>query len=45
MGLGLGLNIVKEICDKYNIKIEVESEKNIGTTFTFNIDSIKKKEL
>ncbi|WP_072679690.1 hybrid sensor histidine kinase/response regulator [Arcobacter sp. LA11] len=45
MGLGLGLNIVKEICDKYNIKIEVESEKNIGTTFTFDINSIEKREL
>ncbi len=45
MGLGLGLNIVKEISDKYNIEIEVVSGKNLGSTFTFNIDSIIKKEL
>lgn len=45
LGLGLGLNIVKEICDKYDIKIDVESKKNIGTKFIFNIDSITKKSI
>lgn len=42
LGLGLGLNIVKEICDKYQIKIDVKSKKNEGTTFSFFIDSILK---
>ena len=32
-GFGIGLNIVSHICAKYNIKIDVESKKNIGTTF------------
>lgn len=32
-GFGLGLNIVSHICSNYNIKIDVESEKNKGTTF------------
>jgi signal transduction histidine kinase len=45
MGLGLGLNIVKEICDKYNINIKVNSEKSIGTTFTFDIKEITKNKL
>ena len=43
MGLGLGLNIVKEICDKYKINIEVKSEKGLGTNFIFDINSIIKK--
>lgn len=34
IGLGLGLSIVKEICDKYNIEIEVNSDTN-GTIFTY----------
>jgi len=32
-GFGLGLNIVNMICKTYNIKIEVQSNKDIGTTF------------
>jgi two-component system OmpR family sensor kinase len=34
-GFGLGLSIVKSLCDLYEISINVESQKNIGTTFTF----------
>ncbi|WP_320035614.1 hybrid sensor histidine kinase/response regulator [Halarcobacter sp.] len=45
LGLGLGLNIVKEICDKYEIEVEVESTKNIGTKFIFNIDSVVKSSI
>jgi two-component system, OmpR family, sensor kinase len=33
-GFGIGLNIVKRICDEYHIKIEVASILNKGTTFT-----------
>lgn len=44
-GLGLGLNIVKEICDKYLIPIEVTSTKNKGSKFTFILDTITKEQL
>ena len=33
-GFGIGLNIVNKICKIYNIKINVESQINKGTTFT-----------
>ncbi|MEK6552000.1 MAG: ATP-binding protein, partial [Bacteroidota bacterium] len=32
-GNGLGLALVKRYCDINNAVIEVESEKNVGTTF------------
>ncbi|WP_121627725.1 sensor histidine kinase [Poseidonibacter antarcticus] len=37
-GFGIGLNIVKNICDEYKIKIDVHSKIKEGTTFilTFN---------
>ncbi|AXK49110.1 two-component sensor histidine kinase [Aliarcobacter trophiarum LMG 25534] len=38
-GFGIGLSIVKNICKKNNISIEVVSKENFGTTFiyTFNL--------
>lgn len=33
-GFGIGLNIVQNLCVKYKIKIEVQSELNKGTKFT-----------
>ncbi len=36
MGLGLGLTIVKDICDKYKVKIDVQSTLNKGTTITYD---------
>ncbi len=34
-GFGMGLSIVKEICKKYDIKVEVTSEVNKGSNFTY----------
>jgi signal transduction histidine kinase len=39
-GVGLGLNIVKEFCDKHKIKINIESNPNKGTVFFLNLDRI-----
>lgn len=36
-GTGLGLAIVKRVIDDHNGRIEVESEENIGTTFTVEL--------
>ncbi|WP_373032360.1 response regulator [Sulfurovum sp.] len=35
MGLGIGLATVKEICEIYDINIQIKSEKNMGSTFSF----------
>lgn len=34
-GFGIGLNIVKEICNKYAVKFDVKSQTKKGTTFFF----------
>ncbi len=34
-GFGIGLNIVKNICDKNGVHVEVNSIPNIGSEFTF----------
>jgi len=34
-GFGIGLNIVRHISTRYNIKIDVESEYKKGTKFIF----------
>lgn len=34
-GFGIGLNIVKTICDKNNIVIDVHTQPKLGSTFTY----------
>ncbi len=34
-GYGLGLSIIKDIADKYDIEIELQSDTNRGTIFTY----------
>ncbi|RXJ68215.1 two-component sensor histidine kinase [Halarcobacter ebronensis] len=42
-GFGLGLNIVKTICNKDGIKISVESKENFGSTFSYRFEIYKIK--
>lgn len=42
-GTGLGLAIVKEILDSHQTAFGVESKKNVGTTFWFELKKIKQK--
>ena len=39
-GLGLGLGIVKEVCEHYDIKIDIKSKPDFGTTITLDFSSI-----
>lgn len=36
-GLGVGLSLTKEIVDRHNGTISVDSEEGVGTTFTLNL--------
>jgi len=39
-GLGIGLHIVKKLCEELKIKISVESQMSQGTTFTLNLSKL-----
>lgn len=39
-GIGLGLNIVKEFCDKNKIKINIDSISQTGTTFYLDLTKL-----
>jgi two-component system OmpR family sensor kinase len=39
-GFGMGLNIVQQICSKYDIKIKVDSEPKKGTTFMLDFSKL-----
>jgi signal transduction histidine kinase len=42
-GLGVGLSLSKEIVDRHNGTISVDSEEGVGTTFTLHIPLVRKK--
>lgn len=44
LGSGLGLSILKKLVDMYNGEIDVESEPNVGTTFTITLKKHVKPE-
>ncbi len=41
-GIGIGLHIVKKLCDSLGIEIELESEVGKGTLFKLHLDKITK---
>ena len=41
-GLGLGLHIVKKLCDELNIQIDIKSQINIGTKVILNFKYLRK---
>ena len=41
-GFGIGLNIVLSICKEYNIKLALESQKGVGSTFILTFPHVKK---
>lgn len=41
-GFGIGLSIVFSICEKYNIKVELDSQKNKGSTFMLRFPKEKR---
>ena len=44
-GFGIGLDIVKRICEEYNLALNLESEVNKQTLFSIDFSSILNKEL
>ena len=42
-GIGLGLHIVKKLCDELNVKISIESKVDIGTQVKLDFKYLKKE--
>lgn len=41
-GFGIGLSIVKSICEKYDVKIEVNSKESVGSEFIYRFKKEEK---
>ena len=39
-GIGIGLHIVKKLCEELGVEISVESEVGVGTRFSLNIENL-----
>jgi signal transduction histidine kinase len=39
-GMGIGLHVVKKLCDALNIGIKVESQLKKGTKFSLNLEKV-----
>jgi signal transduction histidine kinase len=39
-GLGIGLHIVKKLCEELDIKISVKSELGVGSNFSLNLSKL-----
>ena len=42
-GIGLGLHIVKKLCNELNIGMQIQSQINIGTKITLNFQHLRKE--
>jgi signal transduction histidine kinase len=39
-GFGIGLSIVKSFCDKHNIKLKIDTKKDIGTKISLDLKNL-----
>jgi len=39
-GIGIGLHIVKKLCEEMGIKITLKSEQGVGSTFTLDLSKL-----
>jgi len=44
-GTGLGLNLVRRICDRFHWQLDIESEQGKGTTVTIGFSSRESRNL
>lgn len=44
-GFGIGLDIVKRVCDEYNLNLNIDSKVDIGTTFSCDFTNILDKKI